>query len=59
LGNYSNQSLKNGEYVTMIVNKHNSFRYFAIIMIIGVGILYSNSFADESKLPDWIKNIFV
>jgi len=43
----------------MIVNKHNFFRNFAIIMIISVGILYSNSFAEESKLPDWIKNIFV
>jgi len=41
------------------MNKYNSLTYFSIILIVSAGLLYSNSFAEESKLPDWVKNIFV
>jgi hypothetical protein len=39
------------------VNKNSVIACFAILLLIGFIIPYS--FAEESKLPDWIKNIFV
>jgi len=39
------------------VNKNSAIACFAILLLIGLGI--PNSFSEESKLPDWIKNIFV
>ena len=41
----------------MNVNKNSVIACFAILLLIGFVI--PNSFAEESKLPDWIKNIFV
>lgn len=39
------------------VKKNSAIACFAILLLIGFVIPYS--FAEESKLPDWIKNIFV
>jgi len=39
------------------VKKNSAIACFAILLLIGFVI--PNSFAEESKLPDWIKNIFV
>jgi len=39
------------------VKKNSTIACFAILLLIGFVIPYS--FAEESKLPDWIKNIFV
>jgi len=39
------------------VNKNSVIACFTILLLIGLVI--PNSFAEESKLPDWIKNIFV
>jgi len=39
------------------VKKNSVIACFAILLLIGFVIPYS--FAEESKLPDWIKNIFV
>ena len=41
----------------MNVKKNSTIACFAILLLIGFVIPYS--FAEESKLPDWIKNIFV
>ncbi len=41
----------------MNVKKNSAIACFAILLLIGFVIPYS--FAEESKLPDWIKNIFV
>ena len=41
----------------MNVNKNSVIACFTILLLIGLVI--PNSFAEESKLPDWIKNIFV
>ena len=41
----------------MNVKKNSIIACFAILLLIGFVIPYS--FAEESKLPDWIKNIFV
>ena len=41
----------------MNVKKNSVIACFAILLLIGFVIPYS--FAEESKLPDWIKNIFV
>lgn len=41
----------------MNVNKHSAIACFVILLLIGV--IIPNSFAEEPKLPDWIKNIFV
>ena len=41
----------------MNVKKNSTIACFAILLLIGFVI--PNSFAEESKLPDWIKNIFV
>ena len=41
----------------MNVKKNSIIACFAILLLIGFIIPYS--FAEESKLPDWIKNIFV
>ena len=37
--------------------KFSAITCFAILLLIG--LIIPNSFAEESKLPDWIKNIFV
>ncbi len=37
--------------------KNSAIVCFAILLLLGITI--PNSFAEESKLPDWIKNIFV
>lgn len=39
------------------VKKNSTIACFTILLLIGFVITYS--FAEESKLPDWIKNIFV
>jgi len=39
------------------VKKNSAIACFAILLLIGFVIPYS--FAEESKLPDWVKNIFV
>jgi len=39
------------------VKKNSTIAYFAVLLLIG--IIIPNSFAEEPKLPDWIKNIFV
>jgi hypothetical protein len=39
------------------MKKNSVIACFAILLLIGFVIPYS--FAEESKLPDWIKNIFV
>jgi len=39
------------------VNRNSAIACFAILLLIVLVI--PNSFAEESKLPDWIKNIFV
>jgi len=39
------------------MKKNSTIACFAILLLIGFVIPYS--FAEESKLPDWIKNIFV
>jgi len=39
------------------VKKNSTIVCFAILLLIG--IIIPNSFAEEPKLPDWIKNIFV
>jgi len=39
------------------VKKNSAIACFAILLLIGFVIPYS--YAEESKLPDWIKNIFV
>jgi hypothetical protein len=39
------------------MKKNSTLACFAILLLIGFVIPYS--FAEESKLPDWIKNIFV
>lgn len=41
----------------MNVKKNSAIACFAILLLIGFVIPYS--FAEESKLPDWVKNIFV
>ena len=41
----------------MNVKKNSVIACFAILLLIG--FIIPNSFAEESKLPDWIKNIFV
>ena len=41
----------------MNVKKNSTIACFTILLLIGFVITYS--FAEESKLPDWIKNIFV
>ena len=41
----------------MIVKKNSAIACFAILLLIGFVI--PNSFAEESKLPDWIRKIFV
>ncbi len=41
----------------MNVKKNSAIACFAILLLIGFVIPYS--YAEESKLPDWIKNIFV
>ena len=40
-----------------LVKKNSAIACFAILLLIG--FVFPNSFAEESKLPDWIKNIFV
>jgi hypothetical protein len=57
LGCYSKKNLKKKEMLTVNVNKNSAIACFAILLLIGFVI--PNSFAEESKLPDWIKNIFV
>ena len=39
------------------VNKNSVIAGFVILLLIG--FVFPNSFAEEPKLPDWIKNIFV
>ncbi len=39
------------------VKKNSTIAYLAVLLLIG--IIIPNSFAEEPKLPDWIKNIFV
>ena len=39
------------------MKKNSAIACFAILLLIG--FVFPNSFAEESKLPDWIKNIFV
>ena len=39
------------------VKKNSAIACFAVLLLIG--IIIPNSFAEEPKLPDWIKNIFV
>ncbi len=39
------------------VKKNSTIACFAVLLLIG--IIIPNSFAEEPKLPDWIKNIFV
>ncbi|MCH8915418.1 MAG: hypothetical protein IIA82_06215 [Thaumarchaeota archaeon] len=39
------------------MKKNSVIVCFAILLLIGV--IIPNSFAEEPKLPDWIKNIFV
>jgi len=39
------------------VNKNSVIAGFVILLLIG--FVFPNSLAEESKLPDWIKNIFV
>ncbi len=41
----------------MNVKKNSAIFSFLILLLIGIAV--PNSFAEESKLPDWIKNIFV
>ena len=41
----------------MNVKKNSAIACFVILLLIG--FIIPNSFAEESKLPDWIKNIFV
>ena len=32
---------------------------FSLIVLFMIGIIFPNSFAEESKLPDWVKDVFV
>jgi len=43
---------------TVAVKKSNLITFLAIFMILAFATS-TNSFAEESKLPDWVKNIFV
>jgi len=49
--------LKKNVVLNVNVKKNSVIACFAILLLIGFVIPYS--FAEESKLPDWIKNIFV
>jgi len=49
--------LKKKEVLNVNVKKNSAIACFAILLLIGFVIPYS--FAEESKLPDWVKNIFV
>jgi hypothetical protein len=49
--------LKKNVVLNVNVKKNSTIACFAILLLIGFVIPYS--FAEESKLPDWIKNIFV
>lgn len=49
--------LKKNQVQNLNVKKNSAIACFAILLLIGFVIPYS--FAEESKLPDWIKNIFV
>ena len=49
--------LKKNQVLNLNVKKNSVIACFAILLLIGFVIPYS--FAEESKLPDWIKNIFV
>jgi len=56
LGNYSKKNLKKKQVLNVNV-KNSTIAYFTVLLLIG--IIIPNSFAEEPKLPDWIKNIFV
>ena len=49
--------LKKNVVLNVNMKKNSVIACFAILLLIGFIIPYS--FAEESKLPDWIKNIFV
>ena len=49
--------LKKNQVQNLNVKKNSAIACFAILLLIGFVIPYS--YAEESKLPDWIKNIFV
>jgi hypothetical protein len=49
--------LKKKETLNVNVTKNSIIACFTILLLIA--IVFPNSFAEESKLPDWIKNIFV
>ncbi len=49
--------LKKNQVLNVNMKKNSVIACFAILLLIGFIIPYS--FAEESKLPDWIKNIFV
>jgi hypothetical protein len=50
------EKLKKKEVVNVNVKKNSAIACFVVLLFV---MIIPNSFAEESKLPDWIKNIFV